>query len=224
LGRFGKIGPATEVLLRGVGIRVSRVLLTDFSVQTESAYASSPWAKDEMTKAPKGWDKIDNGRRKRPVRKGRPSSPPGKRRLLVTEKTGPEILSIIENWPLDENLEWKPLMALLGKRYGGTWTRQAVSKHEFLQDAFTKKQEEILEYRRKKANEAGKRVARTRDEEVAYLKQQLQATNQEITDLKVQLGIVEDRMARWRHNALNHMTFRQLDEKLQENDRRRSDR
>jgi hypothetical protein len=178
-----------------------------------------------MAKRARGWEKVV-GRRKRPVRAGRRSSPPGKRRLLVTEKTGPEIELIIQNWPLDGDLNWDSLMDLLNRRYGGEWTRQAVAKHDFLQEAFTLRQTDIAAARQgKTAKKAGQRKTRTRDEEVAYLKQQLELANKEVTDLKVQLGIAENRMARWRHNAQMHrVTIRQLDAPLQENDRGRSDR
>lgn len=178
-----------------------------------------------MGKAPKGWEFDHVGGRRRPVRKGRPSSPPGKRRLLVTEKTHDDILKMIENWTLHQDLSWDVLMDLLGRTYHGKWTRAAVAKHPKLQDAFSTRHEEIRKFKRAKAQNAGRRVARTRDEEVAYLKKQVDLLNRENADLKQQLEKAAIRMNRWRHNAFLHrMTPHQLDAPMQENDRGRSDR
>jgi hypothetical protein len=41
------------------------------------------------------------------------------------------------------------------------------------------------------------RETRTRDEEVLYLKRQLEAANKEIDDLRVKFAIIESRMGRW---------------------------
>lgn len=76
--------------------------------------SSNASVKDEMDKRIRGWDSYRSGR-KRPVRKGVSSSPPGKRRLLITEKTHDDILKMIENWPLDQDLCWDALMGLLGR-------------------------------------------------------------------------------------------------------------
>lgn len=177
-----------------------------------------------MSKAPKGWENAGPSRR-RPVRTGKRSSPPGKRRLLVTEATHDAIKDIIEGWPLDSELGWDALMEVIGLRYGGKWTRQAVAKHKKLQKAYTKRQKEIVDFRREKARSKNKRVARTRDEQVAYLKKQLELVVQENEDLKKQLKIAERRMNLWRKNAFLHrMTPQQLDAPMQENDRGRSDR
>lgn len=179
---------------------------------------------DEMAKAANGWDKVDNGRRKRPVRKGKRSSPPGKWRLLVGDGTHDAIKEIIEDWPIDSEITWPRLMAVINHRYGGKWTRQAVAKHPKLQKAFTARQAEIRAHLRAKAKNAGKRISRTRDEEVAYLKKQLQLVNRENDDLKKRLEDAGERMALWRHNAFLHrMTPQQLDTPRQENDRGRSD-
>ncbi|MCK1713121.1 hypothetical protein [Bradyrhizobium sp. 143] len=176
-----------------------------------------------MSKAPKGWENAGPSRR-RPVRTGKRSSPPGKRRLLVTEVTHDPIKEIIEGWPLDSELGWPALMEVIGLRYGGTWTRQAVAKHDDLQAAFTKRQAKITAFRREKAKSKNKRVARTRDEEVAYLKKQLGLVMQENEDLKKQLKTAGRRMNLWRHNAFLHrMTPQQLDAPMQENDRGRSE-
>jgi hypothetical protein len=153
------------------------------------------------------------------------SAPAGKRRLQLASdpKKRREILLIIENWPLKKHLDWDVLMDVINARYHGNWTRQAVASKKDLQKAFTKRQKEIREANPKGAKKA--RKTRTRDEEVVYLKRQLDAANKEIDDLRVQVGIVENRLARWRKNALAHrMTIAQLDEPLQENDRGRSDR
>lgn len=153
------------------------------------------------------------------------SSPRGKRRLLITKVTGPQILLIIQRWPLDQHLGWDTLMDLINARYSGKWKRQTVQKHGFLQEAFTLRQKDQLEHRHKAAKKAGKRIARPRNVEVAYLKSQIELLFKEVADLKVQVVICENRLARWRHNALMHrMTIAQLDEELQENDRGRSDR
>lgn len=177
-----------------------------------------------MSKAPKGWENAGPSRR-RPVRTGERSSPPGKRRLLVTEATHDAIKEIIEGWPLDSELGWPVLMGVINVRYGGTWTRQAVAKHKKLQKAYTKRQKEIVDFRRAKASGKGKRVARTRDQEVVYLKKQIDLLNQENEDLKRQLETAGRRMNLWRNNAFLHrMTPQQLDAPMQENDRGRSDR
>jgi len=177
-----------------------------------------------MTKAPKGWEKIVTGR-KRPVRTGRRATPPGTRLLLVTEKTHDAILELIQFWPLTDELSWDTFMADIRARFGGKWTRQAVAKHKTLQKAFSKRQDEIRAFRREKTKNAGRRVARTRDEEVAYLKKQIELLNRENADLEQRIEIFYARMNRWRHNAFLHrMTPHQLDAPMQENDRGRSDR
>lgn len=177
-----------------------------------------------MSKAPKGWENAGSSRR-RPVRAGKRSSPPGKRRLLVTEVTHDAIKEVIEGWPLDSELGWPALMEFINVRYGGKWTRQAVAKHKKLQKAYTKRQKEIIDFRRDKASSKGKRVARTRDQEVAYLKKQIELLNRENADLKKQIETAGRRMNLWRHNAFLHrMTPHQLDAPMQENDRGRSDR
>jgi hypothetical protein len=178
-----------------------------------------------MTKPPKGWDKIVPRQRKRAVRGGKRASPPGTRRLLVTETTHEAILELIESWPLTEELSWGTFMADVRVRYGGEWTRQAVAKHEDLQEAFTKRQKKIRDFRRAKAQNTGRRVARTRDEEVAYLKKQVELLNRENADLKQQSVVLHARLNRWRHNAFLHrVTPHQLDAPMQENDRGRSDK
>jgi hypothetical protein len=180
---------------------------------------------DEMTKAPKGWDKIVPRQRARKARAGKRATPPGKRLLLVTEMTHDAILERIEGWPLAEDLAWIPFMEILSKRYGGTWTRQAVAKHKDLQNAFTKRQKEVRAFRRDKAKNDGKRGSRTRDEEVAYYKKQIELLNQENADLKQRLEKVDARMTLWKHNAFLHRVLpHQLDAPRQENDRGRSDR
>jgi hypothetical protein len=177
-----------------------------------------------MPKAPKGWEFIE-GRRKRPVRNGRRSTPPGKRLLLINDKTHGAIKDLVEGWPIGEELSWEALMEVINYTYGGNWTRQAVAKHSDLQEAFTKRQKQIQVFRREKGKNAGRRVSRTRDEEVAYLKKQVDLLNQEKADLKQQLEKAAARMNRWRHNAFLHrMTPHQLDAPMQENDRGRSDR
>ncbi|MHC2415694.1 hypothetical protein ACVJGC_008285 [Bradyrhizobium diazoefficiens] len=182
-------------------------------------------AKGLTGKGLKDWTLVGNGRRKRPIRKGKRSVKPGTRRLLVTDKTHDAILEIIQGWPLDQDLSWGALMKLLSQRYGGTWTRQAIAKHSDLQGAFTKRQEEIRKFKRDKAKSAGKRVSRTRDEEVAYLKKQLELVNRENADLKQRLEKAEARMTLMRHNAFLHRVLpHQLDEPFQENDRGRSDK
>lgn len=177
-----------------------------------------------MAKAPKGWENA-GALRRRPRRTGRRSAPPGKRRLLVGEQTREALEELIETWPIDSDLTWDALMEVINFRYGGNWTRQAVAKHKDLQKAFTKRQKEIQVHLRTKAQNAGRRVARTRDEEVAYLKKQIDLLNVENADLKQQLKKADARMNLWRHNAFLHrMTPHQLDAPMQENDRGRSDR
>ncbi|MGY4595657.1 hypothetical protein ACVWXL_003403 [Bradyrhizobium sp. GM22.5] len=177
-----------------------------------------------MSKAPKGWEFVGGGR-KRPVRTGKRSVRPGTRRLFVTEMTHDAILERIQGWPLEEDLAWGPLMEVLGREYGGKWTRQAVAKHKLLQEAFTKRQEKIREFKRQKASSAGKRVARTRDEEIAYYKKQIELQKQEIADLKQRIEKSDARMALWKHNAFLHrMLPLQLDRPRQENNRGRSDK
>ncbi|TWH99782.1 hypothetical protein IQ17_05082 [Bradyrhizobium daqingense] len=178
---------------------------------------------------PEGWKYADEPRPVRPSRGGKRSSPPGKRRLalMTTPERYREILAIIEHWPLNRPLDWKVLMDLIGARYHGKWTRQALAKYDDLQDAFTKRLGQVEEAMAKAKPKDGKkpRKARTRDEQVEYLKRQLDAANKEIVDLKVQYAILDNRMARWRKNALGRgMTVAQLDKKLQENDRGRSDK
>jgi hypothetical protein len=203
---------------------LSRVLEADFSPAAESAYSSNPSVKDTMDKRIRGRDSYQSGR-KRPVRKGVSSSPPGKRRLLITEKTHDDILKMIQNWPLDCDLSWGDLMELIGRTYHGKWTRAAVAKYPDLQDAFSHRSGEIRKFKRDQAKAGGRRVAKTRDDELAYLKDQIGLLNRENGDLKRRIAETDARLARWRHNALMHrMTVRQLDTPLQENDRGRSDR
>lgn len=177
-----------------------------------------------MSKAPKGWENAGSSGRRRPVRKGKRSSPPGKWRLLVGEATHDPIMEIIKDWPIDSELTWPSLMAVINHRYGGKWTRQAVAKHPKLQKTFTKTRAKVQAHLRAKAMNAGKRISRTRDEQMAYLKTQLELVNQENENLKQRLETAGERMALWRHNAFLHrMTPQQLDAPRQENDRGRSD-
>jgi hypothetical protein len=177
-----------------------------------------------MDKRTRGWDSYRSVR-KRPVRKGVSSSPPGKRRLLITKTSHDDILKMIQNWPLDGNLSWGDLMELIGRTYHGKWTRAAVAKHPKLQDAFRLRSGEIRKFKRDQAKRPGRRAPKTRDEEMAYLKDQIGLLNRENGDLKRRIAETDARLARWRHNALMHrMTVKQLDTPLQENDRGRSDR
>jgi hypothetical protein len=177
-----------------------------------------------MSKAPKGWEN-GGAKRRRKVRTGKRSSPAGKWRLLVGEATHDALEEIIEDWPIDSDLTWGALMEVINLRYGGKWTRQAVAKHKKLQKAFTKRRKEIQTHVRAKAENAEKRFARTRDEEVAYLKKQIELLNRENADMQQRLETAGERMSLWRHNAFLHrMTPQQLDAPRQENDRGRSDR
>lgn len=178
-----------------------------------------------MSNAPRGWVNGGSSGRRRPVRKGKRSSPPGKWRLLISESTHDVILEIILNWPIDSPLSWPRLMAVVNHRFQGDWKRQTLAKHKLLQDAFSKRHDEVSDYLREQAKNNGKRVSRTRDEEVEYLKKQLQLVNRENEDLKQRLKVAGERMDLWRHNAFLHrMTPQQLDAPRQENDRGRSDR
>jgi hypothetical protein len=176
-------------------------------------------------KHPKGWE-FAGERRRRPSRGGKRSSPPGKKRLqlMTSPERFKEIRLILENWPLDRPMEWKHVMSVVNARYHGDWVRQTLQKYDELQTAFTDRKEKVDAAIAAAAAKAGKkkrRKSRTRDEQVEYLNRQLEASNKEIVDLKVQLGIVENRIARWRHNARAHgLTIAQLDAPQQENNRR----
>jgi hypothetical protein len=58
-----------------------------------------------------------------------------------------------------------PCLVRFFDRLNRLWTRQALAKHDDLQEAFTKRQKQIQVFRREKAKNAGRRVFRTRDEE-----------------------------------------------------------
>lgn len=174
-----------------------------------------------MAKRARGWEKVV-GRRKRPVRTGVRSSPPGKRRLLVSKVTKPRILEIIRDWP-GKTISWAQLMAAINSEFHGKWVRAAVAKYPDLQRAFSETQERLRKEALGKGKKAG-RVRRTRDEEIEYLKKQIELLKRENADVKGQLAETQARLGRWRHNAVMHrITVRQLDAPMQENNRGRSD-
>jgi prefoldin subunit 5 len=115
------------------------------------------------------------------------------------------------------------LVKAISAEFKGDWERQSIAKYPHLQREFQKTQERIRKAQRDE--KAGRRVSRTRDEQIEFFKRQIELLNRENADLKKQLAEAETRLAKWRHNALMHrITVRMLDQPMQENDRGRSDK
>jgi hypothetical protein len=174
-----------------------------------------------MPKAPKGWEFIEPSRRKRPVRNGVSSSPPGKRRLRIKEVTKSRIRDIILDWD-EPNFTWDLLMEKINKEFGGKWSAWSVGKHPKLQEYFQITKDRI---RKEKADRAAGMKPKLVEGTTAVLQDRLKHLQRENEDLKKRLAESEARLARWRTNAaLNKIRISLLDEKLQENNRGRSDR
>ncbi|MEH2536490.1 MULTISPECIES: hypothetical protein [unclassified Bradyrhizobium] len=104
-----------------------------------------------MPKPTKDWEKIDNGRRKRPVRTRASSSPSGKKRLRIKEAAKSRIRDIILDWD-EPNFTWDLLLEKINKEFGGKWSAWAVGKHRELQEYFQITKDRI---RKEKAERAG---------------------------------------------------------------------
>lgn len=175
--------------------------------------------KDDMAKVPKGWD-IYVGRRKRPVRKGVAGSPPGKKRLLIAKKTESEIREMIEEWP-GPKLQWGPLMAAINARFGGSWTRQAVSRHPKLQKAWDIRRKELA---KAKVTATGK-TRPEGDGTAEVLKRQVRNLREENEELKKLIGRFEEKFVRWTTNAsMQGWSIKKLDAALNKIDRGQSDK
>jgi hypothetical protein len=171
-----------------------------------------------MTGRFKGWEYVDNGRRKRPARHGAPSSPAGKLRLLIAEKTEKEIRSMILAWE-GPRITWQAVLEAVNAKYGGKWTRQALAKHPRLQKAFTEAKNRL-----KKEQVAGSPKSEG-DGTVEVLQRQLRSVREDNEDLRKKIGKLEERFVRWKTNAyLNGWSVRKLDEALQKIDRGQSDK
>ncbi len=171
--------------------------------------------------APKGWDKIEPSRRKRPPRTGKPSSPPGKPRLRIKEASKQSIIAMLKAWK--GKLTWPLLMARVNKKFKGDWKYQSLAKHPELQALFTATQARI----RKGAPAAGGVVKEMRGTDLtdSVLQDRIDHLQRENEVLKRRLTDYEARMLRWRKNAaLARVAIATLDHELQENDRGRSDR
>jgi hypothetical protein len=173
-----------------------------------------------MGKTPQGWAFADVGGRRRPVRDGRPSSPPGKKRLRIKEVAKGRIVKIMLQWK--GKLTWSLLMKVINKEFHGEWRPASVANHPELQSLYSATKDRIRKEQEKQ--DAGK-TRKPVDATVTILQNRIDLLQRENGHLKRQVEEYETRLNRWRKNAaLNRIPISRLDEPLQENDRGRSDR
>jgi hypothetical protein len=174
-----------------------------------------------MGKAPKGWEFADAGGRRRPVRTGVSSSPPGKRRLQIKQKAESRIRDLIEDWK-EPKITWEAAVQAVNVEFKGNWTRVAIAKHPKLQKAFsdTKKRLRALE------EKAGSRRRRTEgDGTIEVLKKQIRALREANHQLRATNAKHEEKFVRWTANAyLNGWSIKKLDEDLKKPDRGQTDK
>jgi hypothetical protein len=174
-----------------------------------------------MPKAPKGWEFIEPSGRKRPVRKRASSSPPGKKRLQIKEKTESRIRDLIEDWK-ESKITWKAVVQAVNVEFKGNWTRVAIAKHPKLQKAFsdTKKRLRALE---EKAG--GRRRRAEGDGTIEVLQKQIRALREENHNLRATNAKHDEKFVRWKANAyLNGWSIKKLDEDLVKPDRGQTDK
>jgi hypothetical protein len=174
-----------------------------------------------MTKAPKGWDKIDNGLRKRPVRTGRRSAPAGKKRLLIKDKTESRIRDIIEDWK-EPRISWDAVVQVVNVEFKGNWTRVAIAKHPKLQKAYTETKEKLRLQAQKGEH---RRATREGDGTLQVLQRQIRDMREENTKLRTTNAKLEEKFVRWKTNAyLNGWPIKKLDAELEKPDRGQTDK
>jgi hypothetical protein len=174
-----------------------------------------------MAKAPKGWEWVGGGGRKRPIRPGRRSAPAGKKRLFVKEKTEARIRTIIEEWT-GPTITWELIVKAVNAEFEGAWTRVAIAKHPKLQTAFTKKKDELRELALKRSTG---RKRRQGDGTLDVMKRQIRSLQEDNAKLKGIVAKHEEKFATWKANAyLNGWPIRLLDKKPDKPDRGQSDK
>jgi hypothetical protein len=174
-----------------------------------------------MTKAPKGWEKIEPSGRKRPARTGKRSSPPGKRRLRVKAASEKRIVEIIEDWN-EPGITWKALVQVVNTEFEGDWSPQALMKHPRLKAAYKLKKDEL----QKKAKKGGSgRPAKQGDGTLKVLQRQIRDMREEIAGLRSDKARLLEQFATWKTNAyLNGWSIKALDKKLEKPDRGQTDK
>ena len=173
-----------------------------------------------MTKAPKGWERIEPSGRKRPVRTGKRSSPPGKRRLLIKTTSEKRIREIIEDWN-EPRITWEALVQVVNAEFKGDWSRQALMKHTRLRDAYDDKKEDL---RKRQKKGGGRRAPRKGDGTVEVLRRQIRDQREEIAVLRADKAKLLEQFATWKANAyLNGWSIKELDKKLEKPDRGQTD-
>jgi hypothetical protein len=174
-----------------------------------------------MTKAPKGWDKIEASGRKRPIRNGWRAAPAGKKRLLIKDKTESRIRDIIEDWK-EPRISWEAVVQAVNAEFKGNWTRVAIAKHPKLQKAYsdTKKRLRALE------EKAGSRRRRAEgDGTIEVLQKQIRSLREENQKLLSANAKLEEKFVRWKTNAyLNGWSIKKLDDDLDKIDRGQTDK
>jgi hypothetical protein len=174
-----------------------------------------------MTKAPKGWDVIEPSTRKRPARTGRAGSPPGKKRLMIKEKTESRIREIIETWS-EPRITWEALTEVVNAEFQGDWSPQALMKHKSLKKAYDRVKDRLREL----AAKGGQPRRRAEgDGTIEVMRKQLRAAREEIEKLRSTNQKLLDKFVRWKSNAyLKGWSVKDLDAKLDKPDRGRTDK
>jgi hypothetical protein len=167
-----------------------------------------------MAKAPKGWERIEPSRRKRPVRNGKRSSPPGKRRLHIKTTTETRIRDIIEGWE-EPRITWEAVVQVVNVEFGGDWSRQALMKHKRIRNAYDIKKKEL--------------GGTVRDEEgdgtLEVLRRQIRDMREELAKLRAEKAKLLVKFATWKTNAyLNGWPIKALDKEPEKPDRGQTDK
>jgi hypothetical protein len=174
-----------------------------------------------MGKAPRGWEFVGNRRRKARLRIRPPSSPPGKKRLLIVKHTRQRITEMMLGWR-GSKFTWPLLMKEINAEFGGNWKYQSVARFPDLQALFTATQ---IRVRKSRNGGVSPAKAKSANPTIVVLRDRVEYLQAENADLKRRLDACEARMSRWRKNAvLNRIPIAVLDEPMQENDRGRSDK
>lgn len=167
-----------------------------------------------MTRPPKGWERIEPTGRKRPVRTGKRSSPPGKRRLHIKTATEKRVREIIEEWS-EPRITWEAIVQVVNVEFDGDWTRQALMKHKRIRDAYDIKKKEL----------GGTVRDKDGDGTMDVMRRQIRDMREEIAELRADKAKLLVKFATWKTNAyLNGWSIKALDKEPKPPDRGQTDK
>lgn len=139
---------------------------------------------------------------------------PVRRRQPIDPAATNRVCSLLRAWPEETPLTWDAVVDAVAGSGKGTWTRQALSRHDAIVEAYHRRKDEIR---------AGRGKAKVvRDPAIVVLQRQLEAKEVEIGELKRVLARYEERfLTMIRNAAVRGVTEEELHRALPPIDRRR---